>query len=91
MTYDGVRIDTLYTPLGTTGNYSAIADFRTLQFTVTSYSVLSLLQSPLADSRQRILTQELSQPHRITYSEYHCTTAHIQSSFRSRTFNSPLN
>jgi hypothetical protein len=28
-------IDTLYTPLGTTGNYSAIADLNTLQFTVT--------------------------------------------------------
>jgi hypothetical protein len=28
-------IDTLYTPLGTTGNYSSIADLHTLQFTVT--------------------------------------------------------
>jgi hypothetical protein len=28
-------IDTLYTPLGTTGNYSAIYDLRTLQLTVT--------------------------------------------------------
>jgi hypothetical protein len=28
-------IDTLYTPLGTTGNYSAIADLHALQFTVT--------------------------------------------------------
>jgi hypothetical protein len=28
-------IDFLYTPLGTTGNYSAIADLHTLQFTVT--------------------------------------------------------
>jgi hypothetical protein len=27
--------DTLYTSLGTTGNYSAIADLHTLQFTVT--------------------------------------------------------
>jgi hypothetical protein len=26
-------IDTLYTPLGTTGNYRAIADLHTLQFT----------------------------------------------------------
>jgi hypothetical protein len=31
-------IDTLYTPLGTTGNYSAIADLHTLQFTVTHTS-----------------------------------------------------
>jgi hypothetical protein len=28
-------IDTLCTPLGTTGSYSAIADLHTLQFTVT--------------------------------------------------------
>jgi hypothetical protein len=28
-------IDHLYTPLGTIGNYSAIADLSTLQFTVT--------------------------------------------------------
>jgi hypothetical protein len=27
-------IDTLYTQLGTTGNYSAIADLHNLQFTV---------------------------------------------------------
>jgi hypothetical protein len=28
-------IDTLCTPLGTTGNYSAMADLHTLEFTVT--------------------------------------------------------
>jgi hypothetical protein len=28
-------LDTLYTPFGTTGNWSAITDLRTLQFTVT--------------------------------------------------------
>jgi hypothetical protein len=28
-------IDTLYTPLGTTGNYSAITDLHTLLFTLT--------------------------------------------------------
>jgi hypothetical protein len=37
-----VFIDTLYTPLGTTGNYSAIADLDALQFTVTHTSDLSL-------------------------------------------------
>jgi hypothetical protein len=52
-------IDHLYTALRTTCNYSAIADFHTLQITVTLTSALSLLQSPLADSWQRILTQEL--------------------------------
>jgi hypothetical protein len=37
-------IDTLYTPLGNTRNYSAIADLHTLQFTVTQalgYSVFT--------------------------------------------------
>jgi hypothetical protein len=38
-------IDTLYTPLGTTGNYSAIADLHTLQFTVTHTLVLSAFTS----------------------------------------------
>jgi hypothetical protein len=52
-------IDTLYTQLGTTGNYSAIANFRTLQFTVTPTSVLSLSHCLLAVFWQRILTQEL--------------------------------
>jgi hypothetical protein len=47
-------IDTLYTPLGTTGNYSAIAVLHTLQFAVTHTSVLSLLHSPLVVSWQRI-------------------------------------
>jgi hypothetical protein len=35
-------IDTLYTVLGTTSNYSAIAGLHTLQFTVTRTRVLSL-------------------------------------------------
>jgi hypothetical protein len=46
-------IDTLYTPLGTTSNYSAIADLHTSQFTSANNSVLSLLQSPLSVSWQR--------------------------------------
>jgi hypothetical protein len=52
-------IDTLYTLLGSTGNYSATAHSHTSEFTVISTDVLSMLQSPLADSWQRILTQEL--------------------------------
>jgi hypothetical protein len=45
-------IDTLYTPLGTTGSYSAIADLHTLQFAVTHthINVLSLLHSLLVMS-----------------------------------------
>jgi hypothetical protein len=48
LTYRGVLdwmiglTDTLYTQLGTTRNYSAIADLHTLQFTVTHTSVLGL-------------------------------------------------
>jgi hypothetical protein len=53
-------IDTLYTPLGTTCNYSAVTDLHTLQFTAANTSVISLLQSPLAVSLQRILTQTTS-------------------------------
>jgi hypothetical protein len=52
-------IDTLYTPLGTTDNYSAIADLHTLQFTAANTSVLRLSQSQLSVSWQRILVQEL--------------------------------
>jgi hypothetical protein len=34
-------IDTLYTPLGTTGSYSSAADLHTLQFTVThTYTII---------------------------------------------------
>jgi hypothetical protein len=35
-------IDTSYTPLGTTGNYSTIADLYSLQFTLTRTKVLSV-------------------------------------------------
>jgi hypothetical protein len=38
-------IDTLYTPLGTIGNYSAIADLHTSQFTVTHTLVFSVFTS----------------------------------------------
>jgi hypothetical protein len=37
--------DTLYTQLGTKGNYSIIADFYTLQFTVTHTLVSSVISS----------------------------------------------
>jgi hypothetical protein len=36
-------IDTLYTLFGTTGNYSAIADLHTSQFTVHSYTRTGVL------------------------------------------------
>jgi hypothetical protein len=38
-------IDTLYTVLGTTGNYSAIPDLHTSQFTATPALGLSLFHS----------------------------------------------
>jgi hypothetical protein len=47
-------IDTLCIQLVTTINYSAIAIFKTLHFTVTHSSVLSLLHSPLVVFWQRI-------------------------------------
>jgi hypothetical protein len=56
-------IDTLYTQVGTTGNYSAISDLRTLKFTAANTSVLRLLQSPLSFSWQRVLTQKLYSLH----------------------------
>jgi hypothetical protein len=49
-------IDTLYTLLGTTGNYSAIANLHTSQFTVTHALGFSVFTS-------RILTTDLSQSH----------------------------
>jgi hypothetical protein len=38
-------IDTLFTQLGTTGNYSAIADLHTLQFTMTHALLFTVLTS----------------------------------------------
>jgi hypothetical protein len=38
-------IDTLYTTLGSTGHYSAIADLHTLQFTVTHILVFAVFTS----------------------------------------------
>jgi hypothetical protein len=51
-----VFIDTLYTQLGTSGNYTTIADIHTLQFTVTH-----ALGFPVFTSR--ILATDLSQSH----------------------------
>jgi hypothetical protein len=59
-------IDTLYTVLGTTGNYSAIADIHILQFTVTHALGFSVFTS-------RIMATDLSQ--------YHCNfKSHMKSS-----------
>jgi hypothetical protein len=49
-------IDTLFTQLGTTGNYTAIANLHTLQFTVTYALGSSVFTS-------RILVTDLSQSH----------------------------
>jgi hypothetical protein len=62
-------IDTLYPPLGTTSNYSAIADLHTSEFTVTHALGLSVFTS-------RILATDLEQSH--------CHfKSHMQSSFHS--------
>jgi hypothetical protein len=42
---DDLLIDTLFTELGTAGNYSAVADLRTLQYTVTHTLGLSVFPS----------------------------------------------
>jgi hypothetical protein len=81
-------IDTLCTPLETTGHYSATANLCTLQFTAANNSGLSLLQCPVAVSWQRFRTQELWQCHWITHSKYRGTIAHIKLSLHSQTFNS---
>jgi hypothetical protein len=53
VTIDGVPdwrigfIDTLLTQLGTTGNYSAIADLHTLHFTVTHTLGFSVITSSI--------------------------------------------
>jgi hypothetical protein len=47
-------IDTIYTQLGTTDNYSAIADLHTLQFTAAKHIWVLNLHSPLVVSWQRI-------------------------------------
>jgi hypothetical protein len=49
-------VDTLYTQLATTGNYSAIADLHTLQFTVAHTLGFSVFTS-------RILATDLQQSH----------------------------
>jgi hypothetical protein len=60
-------IDTLYTPLGTAGNYSAVADLHTLHFTV-AYTLVS------SDFTIRILATDIS----LTV-----TAAHMKSSSHS--------
>jgi hypothetical protein len=62
-------IVTLYTVLGTTGNYSAIADLQTLQLTVPHAMGFLVFTS-------RILATDLSQSH------YHFKS-HMKSSFQS--------
>jgi hypothetical protein len=69
-------IDTLFTQLGTTGNYSAIADLHTLQFTVTYELGISVFTI-------RIMVTDLSQSH--------CHfKLHMESSFNSQTPSLPL-
>jgi hypothetical protein len=43
-------IETLYTPLGSTGNYRAIADLHTLQFTVTHALRFSVITSRILET-----------------------------------------
>jgi hypothetical protein len=80
-------IDHFSTRNVTIGNCSATANLHNLQFTAANTSVLSLLQSPLSASWQRILTQKPQHSHWVTHS-YRGTIAHVKSSLYSQTFNS---
>jgi hypothetical protein len=70
-------IDTLYTPLGTTGNYSAAANLYILQFTAANTSVLSLritaftIHFPATDFNTGAVTVSLN--HTLQISQYYST------------------
>jgi hypothetical protein len=57
--------DTLYTPLGTTGNYRVIANLRTLQFTVTHALSFSIFSSRILAKDVRITVSLLTSVHRL--------------------------
>jgi hypothetical protein len=52
-------IDILHTPLGTTGNYRAVVDLHTLEFTVTHTYTHHYSQPSLVISWQRIYNNRL--------------------------------
>jgi hypothetical protein len=65
--------DHLYTPLGTTSNYSAIADFHTLQITST-HQVFSVSTSRiLATDFNTVINNSLTitTPHKVLLSQLH--------------------
>jgi hypothetical protein len=66
-------IDTLYTPFGTTGNYSAIADLHTLQFTVTHTLRFSVFTSHILVTNFNTGTITVSLNHTLQISLYYST------------------
>jgi hypothetical protein len=68
-------IFTLYRQFGTTGNYSAITDFRTLQFTVTRALGFSAFTSILATDITVSLSLQVT--HEVFFSRSNCFLAII--------------
>jgi hypothetical protein len=62
-------IDTLYTPLGTTDNYSAIADLHTLQFTVTHALKFSVFTSHILATDIIIVSLSVQTTHEVFFSQ----------------------
>jgi hypothetical protein len=77
-------IDTLHTPLGTTGNYSATANLRILQFTAANTSVLNLLTV----STIHFLATDFNTGTITVSLNYTLQISHVNCSLHSRTLNS---
>jgi hypothetical protein len=63
-------IDTLFTQLGTTGNYGAIADLHTLQFTVTYALGFSVFTSLILAMDSITVSLSLQVTHEVFLSHY---------------------
>jgi hypothetical protein len=81
-------INTLYTPLGITGNYCATANHHTLQFIAAKHkcpqsALVFTIRCQATDFKTGIITVSLSYT-----PKYRGTIAHVKSSLHSQTFNS---
>jgi hypothetical protein len=88
----------MYTPLGTTGNYSANANLRTLQFTATSATLFQpSLPSPAAPWQRLLTVETLQLPmltsflHRLSYrTACHVSPPELSIKYSAATANSQL-
>jgi hypothetical protein len=62
-------IDALYTPLGTTGNYSSCADLHTLKFTVTHALGFSVFTSRILATDFITVSLSLQITHEVFFSQ----------------------